>query len=51
MSVVCAKRLAGPVMASDHFGLLAQLPEYATIAASVLRLIAHRPATTRMQLR
>ncbi len=27
MSVVCAKRLAGPVLASDHFGLLAQLPE------------------------
>ena len=27
MSVVCAKRMAGPVFASDHFGLLAQLPE------------------------
>ena len=27
MSVVCAKRLSGPVFASDHFGLWAQLPE------------------------
>ena len=27
MSVVCAQRIAGPVFASDHFGLLAQLPE------------------------
>ena len=27
MAVVCAKRLSGTVFASDHFGLLAELPE------------------------